>query len=441
METARAPDPTSNANITPQDVSRELEILWKSPQFARAEKQRALLQYLCEKWADGKCEGLKESVIAAEVFHRTSDYAAGDGSIVRVQIYELRRRLREYYAEAGRTRLLRIEIPRGSYCPQIIRAVDLEAAGAAVVTPTQARALALPRYFLLVLLGALLGVSLCFNAWLALRLRSPTTASASTEAAASENRDYLDLLSPPEARARGTLLCLSNPSVLFLDGTKVPMPAGVIANRALPLAPDLTRALRTESRYNYLFSAPDNYTGMGEAVSAYQLGLLLQKLNVRTTLTQARFLSWDRASQDNVIVLGQAHSNPWTREHASPRLFEDTDEGLRLFPGSGQVDRNVYPTTYDPKTGQVISDYGVISRETTGSGTSMLMLAGRSSFGTYGVGQFFCDPQKMSAVFRSLRAPGSRAALPKNFVVLLKIDVNEDIPVRVEYVKAQIQTH
>ncbi|MBV8903359.1 MAG: hypothetical protein JOZ22_06950, partial [Acidobacteriia bacterium] len=56
----------------------------------------------------------------------------------------------------------------------------------------------------------------------------------------------------------------------------------------------------------------------------------------------------------------------------------------------------------------------------------------RSSFGTYGVGEFLSDPEKMRVAFAQLRRLAPGHTLPKNFVVLLKIEINEGIPVRVE---------
>jgi len=204
--------------------------------------------------------------------------------------------------------------------------------------------------------------------------------------------------------------------------------------------PNIKPALKPQLPFVYLHPTSDEYTGMGEAATAYQLGRLMQNLNLRSQLTQARFMNWDRALDDNIVVLGMPFSNPWMDKNVSSRLFENTDDGLRLVLSSSRAEP-AYGTTFDPATGRIVSDYGVISRERTESGASVLILAGRTSFGTYGVGDFFSDPHRMNAVFGKLKASTRSGGLPRKFVVLLKIQVDEDIPVSVTAVKVQADSN
>jgi hypothetical protein len=95
-----------------------------------------------------------------------------------------------------------------------------------------------------------------------------------------------------------------------------------------------------------------------------------------------------------------------------------------------------YGPEYDPKTGRMLTDYGVISKETTSTGSWVLILAGASSFGTYGAGEFLCDPQKMNPVFEKLRSLTGKSEIPQSFLVLVKVKVSENIPVNVSYVTA-----
>src|SRR5258708_5239347 len=103
-----------------------------------------------------------------------------------------------------------------------------------------------------------------------------------------------------------------------------------------------------------------------------------------------------------------------------------------LLPGPVKISRR----NSSAKPGTMLTDYGVISKETTSSGSWVLILAGASSFGTYGAGEFLCDPQKMNPVFERLRSLTGKNEIPQNFLVLVKVKVSENIPVDVSYVTA-----
>lgn len=72
-----------------------------------------LLRYLVNSTLEGMV--LKETVIAVEIFNRDPSYNPGDDSIVRSSIYNLRKKLKTYYLEEGKSDKIRISIPKGSY--------------------------------------------------------------------------------------------------------------------------------------------------------------------------------------------------------------------------------------------------------------------------------------------------------------------------------------
>lgn len=415
--------------VSPAEVRLELDLVLNSAQFAKAEKLTALLTYLCQKSIEGKASELKESVVAVEVFRRSSEYSPAADSIVRVQAHELRRRLREYYAAEGRDRPIRIEIPRGSYCPRFVR-VPIEAPDALVpaAPPEPLPVRTTPRRLMVAILAAL-ALSLACNLLFFVVPRVTSSPNRHADAAASDNRSYLEMFASG-TKSRNVLLCLSNPEIFLVDGARTPPPASFLAHETIPMSGVIKPGLRPQLPYVWLHPTSDEYTGMGEAACAYHLGQLLQSLNLSTRLTQDRFLNWDRATQDGVIVLGLPYSNNWTRQNFSTRLFQNTDAGLKILSAPDAA----YGTAFHPTTGHVVSDHGIISRQQTASGAFVVTLAGRTSFGTYGVGDFFTDPQRMNPIFQKLRATTKTGSLPRNFVVLLKIDISEDIPVAVSFV-------
>ena len=99
-----------------------------SRSFSHATRHRTLLHHLLARMLSGDTAALKESVIAVEVFGRPADhFDPVRDSIVRVEARRLRARLAAYNANEGRGAALRIELPVGSYIPQLVQAVALPA--------------------------------------------------------------------------------------------------------------------------------------------------------------------------------------------------------------------------------------------------------------------------------------------------------------------------
>ncbi len=98
-------------------VRDQLQRLLASPAFADAPRLRSLLAFLVEQTICGHAEEIKESVIAVEVFGRAPDFDPRADSVVRVQVRNLRAKLRAYYDQDGRDDLVRFDLPSGSYVP------------------------------------------------------------------------------------------------------------------------------------------------------------------------------------------------------------------------------------------------------------------------------------------------------------------------------------
>jgi tetratricopeptide (TPR) repeat protein len=107
-----------------QAARKQLERMLGSKLFARSEQLSRLLRFLMEAHLEGRDRELKESVIGLEVFGRRADYDPKSDPIVRTEVRRLRQRLADYYQNEGSADVLRFEIPKGGYAPQV-RAPDL----------------------------------------------------------------------------------------------------------------------------------------------------------------------------------------------------------------------------------------------------------------------------------------------------------------------------
>jgi len=87
--------------------------LLQSEQLKNCPNSQALLKYLITCYLEDR--KIKEKTIAAEVFNRDKDFHPGEDPLVRVHIHNLRKRLEEYYKDAGKNDKYIIEIQKGKY--------------------------------------------------------------------------------------------------------------------------------------------------------------------------------------------------------------------------------------------------------------------------------------------------------------------------------------
>ena len=84
-----------------ENEKRELQTLLASGIFDRAPNLAQVLTYVCERYFEGASEQIKEYNIAVDALGRRADFDQRRDSIVRVEAYRLRKRLREYYEADG----------------------------------------------------------------------------------------------------------------------------------------------------------------------------------------------------------------------------------------------------------------------------------------------------------------------------------------------------
>lgn len=85
----------------------------EASRFFTSVKDVELLRYLIQATHEGK--NLKETVVAIDFFGKDSSFDPGTDSIVRSNIYNLRKKLDSYYMEEGLQDILRFVIPKGGY--------------------------------------------------------------------------------------------------------------------------------------------------------------------------------------------------------------------------------------------------------------------------------------------------------------------------------------
>jgi len=117
--------PTSHSTASErEELKLIVEALARTPRLAR------LLQFLGDRYLEGRIDEITEYNIATEVFGRSrTSFDCATDSIARVEVHRLRKRLKEYYESEGKRHDLLITIPLRSYVPEFSRrpAVDPDA--------------------------------------------------------------------------------------------------------------------------------------------------------------------------------------------------------------------------------------------------------------------------------------------------------------------------
>jgi len=109
---------TKNDLGDPVDGRRALvDRILASPHFSKSPRLSQFLSFIADRAISGKSAEINEQLIGVHVFGRPPAYSSGEDSIVRSQARFLRQRLDDFFAEDGKSEVLRIRIPKGAYVP------------------------------------------------------------------------------------------------------------------------------------------------------------------------------------------------------------------------------------------------------------------------------------------------------------------------------------
>jgi hypothetical protein len=99
------------------EVRDQLGRILASPLFKNSRHYPALLRFIVEETLENRSSHLKERSLGVDVFGRDPNYDTNLDPVVRTSACEVRKRIAQYYHEAGRETEIRIDLPHGSYVP------------------------------------------------------------------------------------------------------------------------------------------------------------------------------------------------------------------------------------------------------------------------------------------------------------------------------------
>lgn len=111
-------------DVPREKVLAELQRVLESAPFRSSKKCTRFLRHVVECATESRFDCLKERTVGVDVFDRDPNYDTNQDPVVRGTAGEVRKRLAQYYAEAGQGDELRFSLPAGSYVPEVHRAVS-----------------------------------------------------------------------------------------------------------------------------------------------------------------------------------------------------------------------------------------------------------------------------------------------------------------------------
>ena len=99
-------------------LEEQLEKVLAHSVFRSSKRCAALLRHVVVSALKGQAALLKERTLGVEVFGRDAAYETNLDPVVRTTAGEVRKRIAQYYHEAGHASEIRIDLPAGSYVPE-----------------------------------------------------------------------------------------------------------------------------------------------------------------------------------------------------------------------------------------------------------------------------------------------------------------------------------
>lgn len=435
------PKPTE---IEPAEKLEQLERVLQSQTLAASESLRGMLQYVVLKATGGQATHLKEYTIATEVFGRSGDFDARTDSVVRVQAKRLRAKLQEYYETEGKSDKILIEIPKGHYSVTFSLARNTRADDLVRDTKTEiSQALAVSSSsphidrdktwrMVLILAVIVLAIGVVVLGVSNRDLRKQTEESLSIKGEADAGavwKPFLSIGAP-------TMLVLSNPAVYRFSNAVDP---DVLLKRSVELTPEqagwLAEALKDrfvmrQNRIPKLILAPADYTGVGEAIGLQLVADLFRSAGKSITLKQSRTVSAEDMKTYNVISLGSVWANDWSGKLPIKEDFSYSVNATIVNTSPEPGEEKEYRPRFNERTGDLIEDYGLITvKPGVTDETTLMILAGIKSEGTQAAAEYVTKKEHLNILNQRLQQLSGPSGPPKYYQVLLKVDVDNGIPI------------
>lgn len=417
---------TSEDELSLYEKREELRRIVQSKYFANSPKKIRFLTFVSEQSFQGNSDKLNEFLIGAEVYARGPDFDQQKDPIVRVQAYEIRRLLKKYYDDEGKSNLIRMDLPAGHYVPVFTRTgpETTESPTPQPVEPKNNRRLYIAAISVLALLCIALSVALFVRKPSG---SAPLQAQSSTPGLPPGLAWFWRPFFPPAA---APLIVIPNHPLLRAahdgDSAATIAKGHEIPKTSLPEFHD-TIHFRELKRFVFVPSTTD-FTSVGETIGLVKLCEMLFRAGDPCPVLQSRLLNFEEIKANNVILLGGNQS--W-----SGRVFLNVEgfhfqSGIILNGKPRPGEQPLYKPEFDPVTNQLTRDYAlVLMMPNEKQEYRILLIYGIYTQGSQAAVEFLTNPEQMRLLQKALAdLSADHQTIPPYFQVLLTTTVENAVP-------------
>ncbi len=389
-----APAPRLSPERTEQ-VRAELERVLTSAVFRASRRCQSLLRSIAEHTIAGDIDSLKERPLGVEVFGRPADYDTSQDPVVRASAAEIRKKLAQYYQEAGPESDARIELPPGSYIAEFHFRPEKEPV--AVLPPPKRRRIGVMIPAAMLLLAAVAIAIFATSNW---------------------KRTELDDLWEPVLRTPGTVLvCMGLQAAYNLRSAAAQDAIQGVIPPGSPNAP-----AHPPLKEDDLILLRDRYVALDDALCLVRITSLLERYRKPYRIRVERSTSFADL-RDNPAVLIGAFDNPWTLRAGKPLRFtfvKDSEHDVGMVHDVERPQSTEWKLTNYWPNWDISVDYAIVTRmiDST-SDRPVVIAAGLTQYGTIGAGEFITNPQYFSDAVGRL----SKDWRKKNLQIVLSVPV------------------
>lgn len=421
--------------ISEEEKRQALERVVASRTFGRSDQLRGFLRYICESEFEGRAHELNEYVLGVSVLGRPADYSPTEDSCVRTRAYELRNKLKSYYALEAPEDPVHIEIRKGAYIPQFRRpaAEAAETDGAVAPAPRVAPLVLLAPASVVKARGWYFAAAVAVLTGVVLSIFYPRQRSANVSDAPNWTPE-MTAFWKPFLNSRIPVIVSFEIRLFFNSQSTGLVVRDVESNQLSDLAGSkpLTR-FRLRMGAGELQETAD-YADFGAVHAAFLLGRLLGSQHQEIGLKHSASLGWEDLRNNNVIFIGKPNLNPTIRYALRTPDFADNELGYI---------RNLHPLPGEPAEYRSASTHGagvkyalITLLPAPQSGHHIMILSGAGAEFLWALGESVTDPARVQELVSHLRLPSGE--LPAAFQAVIEATFESNVPIKVRYVTHRV---
>jgi hypothetical protein len=463
----------SDESVTAEQKQAALEAVLRSNTFARADRLKSFLKYVCEMEIAGHGHELSEYLIGVEALGRPSQYSPGDDSAVRNRAFALRKKLQEFYERENPDAPIRIELHKGSYCPRFVEGATPEKSNvngystpqapspvssqASASTSSQAsgslvpallpEAIPAPREVVVrderkrSLRSFLVGVvvTAIISGAIYLMIGGRHDASSTQPGIPPILAEAWGPILSPNAEV---VICVANPPSFSVHSATTPSPVSTPSFND-PSGRSMPRELRDwyRQRYpspddrNHFLTITTNATYWGDSIGAMTALRLLTSAGVTPQMFPEKVVAVPTLRRRNVVLFGAPEYSPAVTHFLEkcPLTVKYLDSIIDRGPGQSAT------ATYSSKRNaqnRLTHVYGLItvlpSDNSTDRPRRTVIFSGVNSAGAQAAAEFFTSPENLTELRKRMNGEGHNH-FPPAYQVVVGAETDDNILLNFKY--------